>query len=48
MAGAVSGVIMAAWSYSTLAVLAALATGPLIVLLSFSTNRIANHAPDRI
>ncbi len=36
-AGAVSGVIVAAWGYPTLTLLAALATGPLIVLVSFST-----------
>jgi MFS family permease len=42
-AGAVSGVIVDAWGYPTLTLLAALATAPLIVLVSFSTNRI----PDR-
>jgi MFS family permease len=36
-AGAVSGVIVDAWGYPTLTLLAALATGPLIVLVSFST-----------
>jgi hypothetical protein len=40
MAGAISGVIVAAWGYSTLTLLAALATAPLIVLVSLSTNRI--------
>jgi len=44
MAGAISGVIVAAWGYSTLTLLAALATAPLIVLVSFSTNRIDNRA----
>jgi MFS family permease len=43
-AGALSGVIVAAWGYSTLAVLAALATAPLIVLASFSTGRRENRA----
>jgi MFS family permease len=36
-AGAVSGVIVDTWGYPTLTLLAALATGPLIVLVSFST-----------
>ena len=44
MAGAVSGVIVAAWGYSTLTMLAALATAPLIGLVSFSINRSANRA----
>jgi MFS family permease len=44
MAGAVSGVIVAAWGYSTLTLLAALATGPLIVLVTFSTTRIHDRA----
>jgi hypothetical protein len=43
-AGAVSGVILEAWGYPTLTVLAALATAPLIVLLSFSKDRL--HARD--
>ena len=34
-AGAVSGVIVAAWGYSTLTLLAALATAPLVLLLSW-------------
>jgi MFS family permease len=42
-AGAVSGVIVDAWGYPTLTLLAALATVPLIVLVSFSTSRV----PDR-
>ena len=40
-AGALSGVIVHAWGYPTLTVLGALATVPLIVLVSFSTNRAA-------
>jgi MFS family permease len=40
-AGAISGVIVEAWGYSTLALLAALATAPLVVLLSLSLHR--NH-----
>jgi predicted MFS family arabinose efflux permease len=36
-AGAISGVIVDAWGYSTLTLLAALATAPLIVLVSFSS-----------
>jgi MFS family permease len=44
MAGAVSGVIVGAWGYPTLTLLAALATGPLIVLVSFSTTRIDDRA----
>jgi MFS family permease len=43
-AGAISGVIVDAWGYSTLTLLAALATVPLIVLVSFSTNRIDTRA----
>ncbi len=39
MAGAVSGVVVAAWSYSTLTLLAALATVPLILLVSLPTAR---------
>jgi MFS family permease len=39
MAGAISGVIVAAWGYPTLTLLAALATAPLIVLASLSTGR---------
>jgi MFS family permease len=35
-AGAISGVIVEAWGYSTLTLLAAIATAPLIVLVSFS------------
>jgi MFS family permease len=42
MAGAVSGVVVAAWSYSTLTLMAALATVPLIALASLSTSRMAN------
>jgi MFS family permease len=42
-AGAVSGLIVAGWGYPTLTLLAALATAPLVVLASFSTNRIANR-----
>jgi MFS family permease len=44
MAGAISGVIVAAWGYSTLTPLAALATAPLIVLVSVSTSLIADRA----
>ncbi len=52
MAGAISGVIVAAWGYSTLTLLAALATAPLIVIVSFSRNRMYNRtkaapSPDR-
>ena len=51
-AGAVSGVIVHAWGYPTLTVLAALATVPLITLVSFSTNRVGDRvsrgeAPER-
>jgi MFS family permease len=44
MAGAISGVIVATWGYSILTLLAALATVPLIVLVSFSTT----HIDDRV
>jgi hypothetical protein len=42
-AGAISGVIVHAWGFSTLTLLAAVATVPLIVLVSFSTNRGADR-----
>ena len=38
-AGAVSGLIVAGWGYSRLTLLAALATLPLIVLVSWSAKR---------
>jgi MFS family permease len=41
-AGAISGVIVQEWGYSTLTLLAALATAPLIVLVSFSTKKRIN------
>ena len=40
MAGAISGVIVAAWGYPILTLLAAAATAPLIALLSLSRERI--------
>jgi MFS family permease len=43
-AGAISGVIVSAWGYPTLALLAALATAPLIVLVSLSTSRSNSRA----
>jgi MFS family permease len=43
-AGAISGMIVHAWGYPTLTLLAALATAPLIVLVSFSTNPIDDRA----
>jgi MFS family permease len=43
-AGAISGVIVDAWGYSTLTLLAALATVPLIVLVSLSTNPVDGRA----
>ncbi len=39
LAGAVSGVVVEAWGYPTLTLLAALATGPLVVLVSLSSSR---------
>jgi MFS family permease len=42
-AGALSGVIVATWGYSTLTLLAALATAPLIALASLSSNRAADR-----
>jgi MFS family permease len=44
MAGALSGVIVAVWSYPTLTLLAALATVPLIMLVSRSTHRFSAPA----
>jgi MFS family permease len=44
LAGALSGVIVDAWGYPRLTLLAALATAPLLVLLSFSAKRIADRA----
>jgi MFS family permease len=43
-AGAISGVIVEAWGYSILTLLAALATAPLIVLGSFATDRTGDRA----
>jgi MFS family permease len=43
-AGAISGVVVQEWGYSALTLLAALATAPLIVLASLSTNRIGDRA----
>ena len=43
-AGAVSGLIVHAWGYPTLTLLAALATAPLILLVSFATNRSDDRA----
>jgi MFS family permease len=43
-AGALSGVIVAAWGYSTLALLAALATAPLIILVSMRVSPMASPA----
>jgi MFS family permease len=42
-AGALSGVILATWSYPTLTLLAALATVPLIALASWSRNRAGDR-----
>jgi MFS family permease len=39
-AGALSGVVVSAWGYPRLTLLAALATTPLIVLLAFAANRM--------
>ena len=47
-AGAISGVILQEWGYSTLALLAALATAPLVVLVSLSTDRITGRAGHRL
>jgi MFS family permease len=43
-AGAISGVVVAAWGYPRLTLLAALATAPLILLVSLSTSRIPDRA----
>jgi MFS family permease len=43
-AGAFSGVIVAEWGYSTLTLLAALATAPLILLLSLPGSRLESRA----
>ena len=43
LAGALSGVIVDAWGYPTLTLLAALATLPLVALLVLSTDRIGNR-----
>jgi MFS family permease len=44
MAGAISGVIVDAWGYPTLTLLAALATAPLVVLVSLSINRVDDRS----
>jgi MFS family permease len=46
-AGAVSGVIVQAWGFPALTLLAAVATAPLIVLASFSTVSGAEHPPSK-
>src|SRR5918999_879590 len=43
-AGAISGVIVQAWGYSALTLLAAIATAPLIVLVSFPTAHLGDRA----
>jgi MFS family permease len=47
MAGAVSGVVVEAWSYPTLTLLAALATAPLIVLASLRQRAQQDMAGDQ-
>ena len=42
-AGAVSGLIVDVWGYPTLTLLAALATAPLVLLVSFATERIGDQ-----
>jgi MFS family permease len=44
-AGAMSGLIVDAWGYPRLTLLAALATAPLMVLVSFATGRIDDRVP---
>ena len=44
-AGALSGVVVQAWGYATLALLAALATGPLIALLLGGSLRTGKLRP---
>jgi MFS family permease len=44
MAGALSGVIVDAWGYSILTLLAALATAPLIILVSMRVSRTASRS----
>jgi MFS family permease len=46
-AGALSGLIVDAWGYPRLTLLAALATAPLVVLVSFATGRIDDRAVPR-
>jgi MFS family permease len=45
-AGALSGVIVDGWGYPTLTLLAALATVPLIVLVSLSTTRLGDRSAE--
>ena len=42
-AGAISGLVVEAWGYPTLTLLAALATAPLIVMVSWRPNRLLNR-----
>ncbi len=44
LAGAISGVVVGAWGYPTLTLLAAIATAPLIALTSLSTHRVSDRA----
>jgi hypothetical protein len=46
-AGALSGVVVGAWGYPTLTLLAALATVPLVVLVSLRGDRRGAEAEDR-
>ena len=47
-AGAISGVVLEDWGYPTLAMLAALATAPLVVLVSLEALRPSANPPDPI
>jgi MFS family permease len=48
VAGAISGVIVQVWGYPTLTLLAAVATTPLIVLVSLSTDRMRGDRPGTV
>jgi hypothetical protein len=47
LAGAISGVVVGAWGYPTLTLLAAIATAPPIALASLSTHRVGDR-PARV
>jgi predicted MFS family arabinose efflux permease len=46
-AGALSGLVVSEWGYPSLTLLAALATVPLVILVLFPIDRVADRAPSQ-